>query len=306
MLPWVALGLLLPVGIVMLLQWRQFLVGMDQSVRMERLAINAWAPLLASAGLLGLLWDQQRPMHGQAALAVGTGAMVFAILVGGILLTTDRHDRPWNHFQGSWLVPIAWPVGGILMLLVASAGRVSHVVGLVAFAMGLVLIWLNLMPQRDEEPEPAPSRGDGSLVVTFLAALVLAACARLSPVEWLVPVGVVLSLLSLGVLVLLARHKNVLSAIQAGGWFAVLLPCLGLGLLGQDMLSRIIRADIPGAPPRFEYTSSLLEPGLVLLVTIMVLVCQERWPSFWRAPASLALLVAGLLGYGILMARAVG
>ena len=306
MISWVALGLLLPVAIVMLLQWRQVLLGLDGSARMERLVTTIWAPLIASLGLLGLLWDQTEPLHGPSALAIGSGSMVFAVLVGSLLLRSDSVLQDQEQSQSNWQIPISWPVAGVLMLMVGAAGRVSHIVGLVVFAIGLVLIWLNSLPADSEASSEKTKAMDGHLITALLAAVVLATCARLSPVDWLIPIGIVLTVAALIVFVLMARICGELAAIKAGGWCAVLLPCFGFGLLGQNMLSAIIDSDQRAAPPRFEYTSSLLEPGLVLLATVLVLGGVHRWSGNWRAPASLALMVAGILGFGILLTRAAG
>ncbi|MEE2907237.1 MAG: hypothetical protein VX527_05320 [Planctomycetota bacterium] len=305
MLPWVALGLLLPVAVLMLAFWRQFLLGGVGSDRQDHLLATVWGPLLASAGLLGLVWDHDSPLRGHGSLAIGTGAMVFAILVG-VLLLAFGHSA-WR-FQDR--IPLAWSVAGVLLVLIGAAGRVSHTVGLIALALGMVLLWLNLMTDQRDRAQPRVSSGESSLVIAFLAALVLAACARLAPVAWLVPIGLVLALTSLGVVGLVARYRDAVSAIHTAGWFAVLLPCFGLGLLGQDMLMEIVRADmmkeIPGRPPRFEHTGGLLEPGLVLLGTILVLAGSGRWSPNWRSPASFALVAAGILGLLILLVEASG
>lgn len=310
MLSQLALVALLPVALVMLHQWRRCLQNLDGNRRMDRLVTVVWAPLFASVGLFGLLWDQQKPLHGQSSMAIGTGAMVFAILVGVLLLRRDEKVEGAGLTAPAgpeWFIPMAWPVAGVLMLMVGAAGQVSHVVGLVLFAIGLVLIWLNIQSDEDDASPAEPQSSDLNLVMAFIMAVLLAACVWLSPMEWLVPVGVLLALVSLAVFGLLARIRGAPVAVQAGGWFAVLLPCFGFGLLGQDMLSTIVQSDLRSVPPpRFEFTSSLLEPGLVLLLSVLVLAGVNRWTRCWQVPAAVALVVAGGLGFGVLMTKAIG
>ena len=241
------------------------------------------------------------------------GAMVAAVVVGCVLLSAVlRIQRdPW---EAQDRLPLAWPVAGVLLVLVASAGRVSHTVGLVAFAIGVVLIWANSLPEPAEEGASSAQQPSGAesawLTMAFAAAILLGVCTALATEVLVATVIMVAALVALAVVATVGRCRDGQLAIRSAGWLAVILPCLGLGLLGHDRLMLIMQGgripQLPGPPPRLHETGGLLLPGLVLLATTAVLAGHGRWRGSWRLAACAGLGLAGVLGAGVMVAGVLG
>jgi hypothetical protein len=218
-----------------------------------------------------------------------------------MLLLSGPSSRQTSAGELVSSVPMAWPAVGVVILLTAASAKVPHLVGLIVCAIALVLLWINSMPadsRRDHET-PVPDPHAGYLAATLVFGLLLAACAWLAT-PWIPAIVLtVISLTGLALVMLVTSHRGVSQGIQAAGWLAILLPCLGLGLLGHDQLFEMIQAGTSSAVPRLHETIGLLGPGLIILVTTLVIRGSRDWSPLWRWYSGLGLFLVGILTGGL-------
>ena len=297
MIAWCALILIPLLVLLIVATWRQYLTE-QLTTQASDIAISGIVyPLLASAGFLGLLWDREGVLDAPGALIVGSGPMVFGLVTGMLLVRGPEAPRG------------GWPSGGVIMLItglvlvmMAAAGRVPHTVGLIACSIGLVLIWLTSLRSHEGSDAATSSvrrQQPLSLTSALAASLLLAFCASLAQDDWIPLVLLVLIIQVLVMLSILLTSHGPNVVFKAAGWFAVLLPCFGLGLLGQDRLGMlIIGNNLPGLPqvvPTLRSTGGLLVPGVVILLGVLFWSLRGLVPSSWRRTMGLCLLVAVLL-----------
>ncbi|MBG84342.1 MAG: hypothetical protein CMJ40_07350 [Phycisphaerae bacterium] len=297
MIAWCSLLLIPPLVLLILATWRQYLETQRDAQASDIAISGIVLPLLASAGFLGLLWDREGVLGAPGALVVGSGPMVFGLITGWLLVRSPR------ACGGGWPSGgVIMSVGGLLLIMMATAGRVSHTVGLIACTIGMVLIWLTSLRSRGASaPANAAARREQPLSLTLALAgsLLLAFCTRLAPIDWMPLVLALLILEVLMMLYILMASRGPEVVFEGAGWFAVLLPCLGLGLLGQDRLAMLIRGnDLPGLPPvvpTLRSTEGLMVPGLVIVLSVLFWFLAGSVPSSWRRTMGLCLLVAVVL-----------
>ena len=220
---------------------------------------------------------------------------------GAMLLLSGSSSRQASDGELLASVPMAWPAVGVVILLTAASAKVPHLVGLIVCAIALVLLWINSMPadsRRDHEAS-VPDPHAGYLAATLVLGLLLAACAWLAT-PWIPAIVLtVISLTGLALVMLVTSHRGASQGIQAAGWLAILLPCLGLGLLGHDQLFEMIQAGTSSAVPRLHETIGLLGPGLIILVTTLVIRGSRDWSPLWRWYSGLGLFLVGILTGGL-------
>ena len=299
MIAWCSLILIPPLVLLILAAWRQYLSEIPDAQASSVMLCGIVLPLLASAGFLGLLWDQEGVLGSSGSLVVGTGPLIFGLVTGWLLVS--RPDARDVESPSGCVIML---VTGLLLIMMAVAGRVPHTVGLIACTIGLVLIWLNSL--RSREVSGTAKAGETrqqplSLTLALAASLLLAFCARWSPIDWMPLVMFVLIVEVLVMLRMVMSSRGGAAVFEAAGWFAVLLPCLGLGLLGQDRLAVLIRGnDLPGLPPvvpTLRSTEGLLIPGVAILLGVLLWFLAGLVPSSWRRTLGGCLLVIGVLGF---------
>ena len=292
---------LLPAAMVMVWIWSRYLAHSSQGEMKDRLIATVWTPVLGSLGFLGMLWDRSGVLGEGGASAIGMGAIIFAVMVGAMLLLSGSSSRQASDGELLASVPMAWPEVGVVILLTAASAKVPHLVGLIVCAIALVLLWINSMPadsRRDHEAS-VPDPHAGYLAATLVLGLLLAACAWLAT-PWIPAIVLtVISLTGLALVMLVTSHRGASQGIQAAGWLAILLPCLGLGLLGHDQLFEMIQAGTSSAVPRLHETIGLLGPGLIILVTTLVIRGSRDWSPLWRWYSGLGLFLVGILTGGL-------
>ncbi|MBG81031.1 MAG: hypothetical protein CMJ39_10030 [Phycisphaerae bacterium] len=299
MLSWIGLFLLLPAAMALVLFWSRCLALSNRDQFKDQLIASVWGPVLASLGFLGMLWDRSGVLGEGGAGAIGMGAVIFAIVAGMMLLNSASSNVQQDKELMTDL-PLIWPVAGVVILLTAAAAKVPHLVGLIVCAIGLVLIWINTMPADSSVEQKSESDAQSSsLAGAFVSSLFLAVCAWWSTSLLPALALTVVSLVSLVLVMLVAAHRGVSQGIRMAGWLAVLLPCLGLGLLGHDQLFQMIQSGRDSAVPRLHETIGLLGPGLILLATTLVLAGGRRWSPTWRRYAGLGLFLVGVVAGGL-------
>ena len=298
MIAWCSLLLILPLVLLILKAWRQYLTEISDGHALNIPLCGIVLPLLSSAGFLGLLWDREGVLGSSGSLVVGTGPLIFGLVTGWLLVSS-----PLASTAGGSSNRFIQLVSGLVLVMIAAAGRVPHTVGLIACAIGLVLIWLTSLQSREvtDSVKAGEARQQPlSLIVAVAGSLLLAFCTRLAPSDWMPLVMVVLIVEVLVMLRMLMNSRGGTAVFEAAGWLAVLLPCLGLGLLGQDRLVVLIRGhDLPGLPPAMptlRSTQELLIPGVTILLSVLFWSMATRVPPGWRGTLGACLIVVASLG----------
>ena len=299
MIAWCSLILIMPLIGSILITWRQYLSQVPETAASSASLRGIVLPLLASAGFLGLLWDRDGVLGAPGGLVLGSGPLIFGIVVGLLLVI-----RPGACAGSPSPGRVLMPVSGIVLIMIAAAGRVPHTVGLMACTIGLVLIWLNSLRSRSDHVQmdnDQASQQPLSLTLALAGSLMLAFCTLMSPIEWMPLVVLALIVEVLLMLFLLMRSRGVPAAFEAVGWFAILLPCLGLGLLGQDRLAVFIGGnDLPGlraAFPTLRSTEPLLIPGVTILIGTVFWSLAPSLAISWKRSLGITLLLIGFLGF---------
>ena len=299
MIAWCSLILVMPLIGLILAAWHRYLARLPETNDSLAAVCGIALPLLASAGFLGLLWDREGVVGTSGALVLGSGPLICGLVTGTLLVT-----RPDAHETGRSSSGLIMFVAGLVMVMIAAAGRVPHTVGLIACTIGLVLIWRTSLRSRDGHRQVRPSdtpQQPLSLTVALAGSLILAFCTRLSPIEWMPLVIVVLVVGAVVMLHMLMSSRGVFAALEAAWWFAIILPCLGLGLLGQDRLAVLVRGhDLPGLPavvPTLRSTEGLVVPGVVLMLSVVFWLLAGSVASSWRRTLGVCLIVVGVLGF---------
>jgi hypothetical protein len=287
------LGVLLAVSSVVLVD--RVMKRSEPVGRPSRLLCALWIPLLMCVPFLGVFPHPARDgTIGSVAVLAGV-PLTMAIALPLVLLSRrGRTDRPWHADDR---LPIAWPAVGVVLLVLAVAGRGPHFLAVVVFAIGIVLLWLETIPL------PGESHGrqrSGGLALAFASVIGLGLVA-LAAGQW--RAMLLLCMLTAAAMLVSATIRLGLSrAMLVAGWAACLGPVWILGLVGQGGLQASIAAaggDLPAAGYRqLGGLEVLVVPGLLILALSGFITGWARWPTV-RGRLVAVLLAAGGIGLAL-------
>jgi hypothetical protein len=222
--------------------------------------------------------------------------LVMAIVLPLILLFRLGGDgRQWHSDDQ---LPMAWPVIGVMLLLLAVAGRGPEFLAVVAFAIGIVLLWMETIPRPGESHGGSST---GSLMLTFASVIGFSIVANESGSRWLMLI--LCMVIAACMLASTAIRLGSRCATMAAGWACCLGPILLLGLVGQNgLLASIIgysSEDIAFVGYRqLVGLEVLVLPGLLILALSGFITGWVRWSTI-RGRLVAVLLAAGAAGLSV-------
>ena len=119
MIAWCSLLLILPLVLLILKAWRQYLTEISDGHALNIPLCGIVLPLLSSAGFLGLLWDREGVLGSSGSLVVGTGPLIFGLVTGWLLVSS-----PLASTAGGSSNRFIQLVSGLVLVMIAAAGRV--------------------------------------------------------------------------------------------------------------------------------------------------------------------------------------
>lgn len=290
-------GLLLCGGILLFMGVRCWLHATPVQGRPGRLARRVWAPILVAIVVaVPLLASGTQDLdNGSVRWSVSLAVPLVALLAVPVLLLSavlGRRSDPWDVEEKLVLV---WPAVGVLLLLVAVAGRLPQSGMLVLFTLGAVLAWVESIPRRGEQ-----WGGPGTLwlALALVGSAVLAAGLWGFDPAWSTLIA---AAVAAGVVVELTRYHGPRAGVGTAMWTAALVALLAPGILGfgalTDMLQGRPMPVMVTGEPHVGPLMLLSVPAVGLLACCGLLAGVSRWSSIGRVAAVLAvlLLLLGLL-----------
>ena len=283
--------------------------------RPGRLVRRVWVPLLASTpacvvvGLSaadggGLLRDQMA-LHAQAkVLAAGLLTPVLATMVALVLLIPGALAWGGDAWDRDRRMVLRWPVIGVIVLLVAVAGRLPDSGMLVLFALGSVLAWAESIP-RSHETWGGPAMG-------WLCLALVGSAGMAMGLNWLPGVqGAGIGAIAIVVVCwrVVVRHGSS-AGIESAMWTACIGSLLITGMLGLEALQASFGGHLRSVGvtqvPMVGSLVQLTAPALAVLISCGVLAGFGWWPRRGRIGALAAglLVQVGLCGWLVLIASA--
>ncbi|MDP6479320.1 MAG: hypothetical protein QGI75_04690 [Phycisphaerales bacterium] len=254
-----------------------------------RLVQVLWIPVLVILPGLGLITGGGHMLSIESLAGISLGPLVGVVAVPLLLLGPSQWSRDQWHADDR--LPLAWPAIGVLLMALAVAGRVPEFLTLVAFALGVVLLWMETTPRSHERHG---GDGGGWVLLGVVLASALAVVNAVGPGGWL-PLVIAFAAawaIIVRASVRLGRRRTLLAV----GWAAMMGPVLGLGVLGQDGLRgtvlNTLKSDVVFVGYRgLGGLAKLLLPGLLLLAICGLIAGWPRW-SLTVARWVAALMVA--------------
>ncbi|MCH2135738.1 MAG: hypothetical protein MK101_04040 [Phycisphaerales bacterium] len=286
-----AASLLLVGAILLLVSVRHWLWAGTLQGRPLRLAARVWAPLLAALPALGAIPGQQSTALVQQGALLG-GALVGAVATLIMLApaATGTKADPWDDDHR---IDLRWPAAGVVLLLVALAGRLPQSALMVLFALAAVMPWAESIPRRGET---WGGPGVGALSLALLGGMAMATAMAIAGHVWML---VVCLGCAAAVLFMCARRLGGHAGIEAAMWSATLAALAGPGLLGWEALAASVGRLTAAGEPHVGRLGLLAVPALALLVPCGVLAGFSRWPAIGRV-AAVVVSGGGLIVMGVL------
>jgi hypothetical protein len=287
------LGLVLAVSSVVLAD--RVLVASEQAGRPARLLGGLWLPLLMCIPFLGLRPELNLDGSLGSVGVLAAVPLTMAIVLPLVLLSRLGGDgRQWHADDR---LPMAWPAIGVMLMLLAVAGRGPEFLAVVTFAIGIVLLWIETIPR------PGEAHGGSAtapLMLAFASAIGLSLVASESGNRWFM---LVLCMVTAAImLVSTAIRLGPRCATMSAGWACSLGPILLLGLVGQDDLRASIIGTSDGIPfvgyRQLAGLEVLVLPGLLILALSGFITGWARWSAI-RGRLVAVLLAAGAAGLAI-------
>lgn len=263
--------------------------------RPGRLARRVWTPLLVAIVVsVPLLAPETGGVGGgPVGWSVGLAVPLVVLLAVPTLLLPavfGRRADPWDAEEPLVLV---WPAVGVLLLLVAVAGRLPESGMLVLFSLGAVLLWVESIPRRGEQ---WGGPGIQWLAMALVGSAMLASGLWAFDPSWSTLIA---AAVAAGVVVELTRHHGPRAGVSTAMWTAAVVALLAPGMLGfgalVDMLQgRSLPVTVTGEP----YVGPLMLlsiPAVGLLACCGLLAGVGRWSGMGRLAGVLAVLML-LLG----------
>jgi len=291
------IGLLLCGGVLLFVGVRCWLHVTPVPGRPGRLARRVWAPLLVVIVVaVPLLAPGAQEMgSGSVHWSVSLAVPLVALLAVPVLLlpaVLGRRSDPWDAEERLVLV---WPAVGVLLLLVAVAGRLPQSGMLVLFTLGAVLTWVESIPRRGEQ---WGGPGTAWLTLALVGSAVLAAGLWGFDPAWSTLIA---ATVAGGVVVTLTRHHGPRAGVSTAMWMAAVVALLAPGMLGfgalTDMLQGRPMPVMVAGEPHVGPLMLLSVPAVGLLACCGLLAGVGRWSGLGRVAAVLGvlLLLLGLL-----------
>ena len=287
------LGLVLAVSSVVLAD--RALMASEQAGRPARLLGGLWLPLLICIPFLGLRSELNPDGSLGSNGVLAAVPLTMAIVLPLVLLSRLGGDgRQWHADDR---LPMAWPAIGVMLMLLAVAGRGPQFLAVVTFAIGIVLLWMETIPR------PGESHGGSAtapLTLAFGSVIGLSLVASESGSRDFL---LVLCMVTAGtMLVSAAIRLGPRRATMVAGWAGCLGPILLLGLIGQDGLRASIIGTSDGIPfigyPQLAGLEVLVLPGLLILALCGFITGWARWSAV-RGRLVAVLLAAGAVGLAV-------
>jgi hypothetical protein len=270
-----AVSIALALAVVLVVCADRMLRAGNHGGRPARMLSVVWVPVLMVLPGLGLIVGGGDTLGGAALAALSIGPLVGLVAAPIVLLGRRRWGRDQWHADDH--LPLAWPAIGVLLLVLAVAGRVPEFLSLVAFAIGAVLIWMETTPRAGEDHG---GEGGGWVLLALLAACGLAAVNMAGPGGW--PLTALSLAAAAGVIVRASIRLGQRRTLLACGWAALMGPVLGLGVLGQHGLRGTVLNTFSSDVVFVGYRglgglAKLILPGLALLGICGLVAGWPRW-----------------------------
>jgi hypothetical protein len=247
-------------------------------------------PTCVVVGMTLVGTDGQGQSSGQAALlAAGVLPPLAAAMLALVLLVPGAVGRGGDAWDRDRRMLLRWPSIGVLLLLIAVAGRLPDSGLLVLFALGAVLAWAESIPRAHETW--------GGLALGWLClALVGSTLMAFALVE--LP-GVVGAWAGVGAVAVVCWRIVVRHGASAGLESAMWMACIGslliAGMLGLESLQASFVGPLRSVGvtqmPMVGSLVPLTAPAMAILISCLVLAGFGWWPRRGRIGS----LLLGLL-----------